>query len=308
MPTSDVDAFLGDPNFPQIIGRARQGAKIIHYQNLFEQYSGLEFTRPFDRAVAIDGLQSRILSALRASGGYGIIDEGEQPGLLRRSLLWHRSSQTPSLKRIMFLPCHVISKVPSWSWMAYTGVIEYLKPNFSRVEWAPMQSPWFPPRLTTTGTHAENYHHPIDPALVATAYTFDTSRMSGEPWLRLDEPTEPSSSGSSFRKEPVGADDGILCVVLGTKKKPGPSMSALTSQGTVRWPSFSSAPPMTSNSKRGDLLSYFILVRPVQKGEEGNGANGANGGVGSTLYGRVGAGYLPQKCIDLESGVTVTIV
>jgi len=50
--------------------------------------------------------------------------------------------------------------------------------------------------------------------------------------------------------------------------------------------------------KRGNLLSYFILVRPLR------GADGTD----TDLYERVGPGYLPEKCIVTGSELTVTVL
>ena len=62
---------------------------------------------------------------MEVRGGFGILDEGEMRGLLRRSLLWCRGpdSLTPKLSRIKFSADSV--PVPSWSWMAYTGGKDY---------------------------------------------------------------------------------------------------------------------------------------------------------------------------------------
>ncbi|KAK3350274.1 heterokaryon incompatibility protein-domain-containing protein, partial [Lasiosphaeria hispida] len=140
---NDLAAFLGDPSFPRLIETAKQGERIIHYQNLYKRYARLGLTNDYDRPMAIDGLQHRILGALKSQGGFGVFDEGtKKKGLLRRSLLWHRANETPQLKRIVFPKDRTISVVPSWSWMAYTGAIEYEQLEFGGVEWEELQSPW----------------------------------------------------------------------------------------------------------------------------------------------------------------------
>jgi len=50
------------------------------------------------------------------------------------------------------------------------------------------------------------------------------------------------------------------------------------------------------------LLSYLILVRPLGGGTKDQ------GGTTISLYERVGAGYLPEKCIVAGSGLTVTVI
>ncbi|KAI0146112.1 hypothetical protein GGR57DRAFT_506630 [Xylariaceae sp. FL1272] len=143
--TNNLAAFLGDPSFPHIIMSATQGEKIVRFQNLYKTYSGLGFTNDEDRAVAMSGIQSRLLRAFGTHGGYGIFDEVQKDtsggGLLRRSLLWH-CPDNKELTRISFTRDPRLSGVPSWSWMAYNGSIDYLKPEFGNIDWADVQSPW----------------------------------------------------------------------------------------------------------------------------------------------------------------------
>lgn len=126
--------------------KARQGERILRYQDLYSRYSRLGLSKDHDRTMAIDGLQDRILKALGVHGGYGIFDEGDEHGknlgLLRRSLLWRRGVEVPSLERIIFPKDHPIVKVPSWSWMACKGGIDYISPSFGKVDWEKMDSPW----------------------------------------------------------------------------------------------------------------------------------------------------------------------
>lgn len=96
--------LLGDPNFPQILNPAPQGERILRYQELYQMYSRLGLTMAYDRPTAIDGLQQRLLRTMTVQGGFGVFDEGETKGTLRRSLLWHRGNDTPNLTRISFPP------------------------------------------------------------------------------------------------------------------------------------------------------------------------------------------------------------
>jgi len=141
---SDLAALLGDPNFPHIIQRADRGEMILRYQDLYKRYSRLGLSEDFDRPMAIDGLQRRILDALRTKGGFGVFDQDDRKGLLHRSLLWHRDVTTADspLRRIVFPSNWAISAVPSWSWMAYTGAIDYVSPPFNGVAWEKLRSPW----------------------------------------------------------------------------------------------------------------------------------------------------------------------
>jgi hypothetical protein len=179
---------------------ATQGEKILRYQELYREYSRLGLSQPYDRPTAIDGLQQRLLRTMRVKGGFGIFDEGVTRGLLRRSLLWRRGIDTPSLTRIRFPLRSAVSTVPSWSWMAYTGGIDYLQPEFGNFVWEDLQSPWSPDapsNISSTDINVANI------ALNATAREYDLGaavRSEGE--LVFDTPN------GSARPETV-------CVVLG---------------------------------------------------------------------------------------------
>ncbi|CAN9349867.1 unnamed protein product [Alternaria alternata] len=202
--SNPLAAFLGDPDFPHIISNATQGEKILRYQELYRKFSRLGLSKPYDRPTAIDGLQQRLLRTMRVKGGFGMFDEGVNRGLLRRSLLWRRGTDTESLSRIHFPTENVVSKVPSWSWMAYTGGIDYLQPDFGSFEWEELQSPWSsnaPKNVSSTDFHAANI------TLNATAREYDylKAMVQGEGELILDVPN------SSFVPQ-------TLCVVLGKAK------------------------------------------------------------------------------------------
>ncbi|KAJ4387577.1 hypothetical protein N0V93_008172 [Gnomoniopsis smithogilvyi] len=133
-------SFLGDPQFPNVGIESSRGGKILLHQNLCMQYSRLEFTRQRDRPIAISGLEKRLVHSFGICGGFGVLDDGENPGLFRRSMLWHRASDCTTLKRIQFDS----SAPPTWSWMSYEGHIEYLDLPFARVHWEQLAivSPW----------------------------------------------------------------------------------------------------------------------------------------------------------------------
>ncbi|KAB5566321.1 hypothetical protein GE09DRAFT_1272843, partial [Coniochaeta sp. 2T2.1] len=247
---NDLSAFLGDPNFPQIIQKAAQGEKILRYQDLYKRYSRLGLSNDFDRPMAIDGLQRRILDALRTQGGFGVFDEGDRKkGLLRRSLLWYRADESEGLKRISFPSKRAISAVPSWSWMAYMGAIEYISPPFNGVAWEKLVSPW---SGGVDGARTEGAEGGI--AIVGEARSYD-------PFKGLDPTVEEQERGFLVFDEPGHSEQRTtLCVVLGTEK----------------------AVP------RQEARCYLILVRLVVAAKDRQGAS---------IYERVGAGWLPGRCI-----------
>ncbi|KAK1780446.1 heterokaryon incompatibility protein-domain-containing protein [Copromyces sp. CBS 386.78] len=133
-------SFLGDPNFPSKLSgdTSDRGEKIRFYEGLYKQYSRLTLSRDSDRPIAIAGLEKRLIHDLKSSGGFGVFDD--ERSLLQRSLLWQRGSEFPTLEKIA-----VLSRVPTWSWMAYKGGIDYLDPPFGEVDWniSEIRGNWF---------------------------------------------------------------------------------------------------------------------------------------------------------------------
>ncbi|VBB71451.1 Putative protein of unknown function [Podospora comata] len=135
-------SFLGDPNFPQVALTSSKGGKIRLYESLYKTYSRLQFTRAYDRPIAIAGLEQRLVAAFDTRGGYGIFDRVPFFG---RSLLW-TCEEPGGMRRIEF-PKEGLGRYrvpPSWSWMAYTGAIGFMDLPFEGVHWLEddIRSPW----------------------------------------------------------------------------------------------------------------------------------------------------------------------
>ncbi|KAK0653986.1 heterokaryon incompatibility protein-domain-containing protein [Cercophora samala] len=142
--TNNQSSFLGDPNFPQVALTSSKGAKIRLYESLYKTYSRLQFTRAYDRPIAIAGLEQRLVAAFETRGGYGIFDRIPFFG---RSLLW-TCEEPGGMQRIEF-PKEGLGRYrvpPSWSWMAYTGAIGFMDLPFDGVHWLEddVRSPWGP--------------------------------------------------------------------------------------------------------------------------------------------------------------------
>ncbi|EYB26011.1 hypothetical protein FG05_02152 [Fusarium graminearum] len=201
--TNQRAAFLADPNFPRLMMKADKGAKILGYQDLYRRYSKLGLTRDTDRPWAINGLQERIIAALQVQGGFGVFfedsDTGRRRGLLRRSLLWRRADETKELSRIQFCPSPSDTRVPSWSWMAYTGSIEYISAEFGGTEWETVQTQWDSDSNKTD-----------DSVLIAEAFDYTIS----------DENSTASDNDSTLTFDSSsGLSEGVTkCVVLGKQK------------------------------------------------------------------------------------------
>jgi hypothetical protein len=98
-------------------------------------------------------------------GGWGVFQNDEIPGTLRRSLLWHRGLGVDNLLRIRF-PADRATP-PSWSWMAYaggkdnSGGIDYFNPDFDKFDWQDIDSPWSQPNagqgITLLSTLSQEY-------------------------------------------------------------------------------------------------------------------------------------------------------
>ncbi|KAM0418916.1 hypothetical protein ACHAPT_012181 [Fusarium lateritium] len=118
-------SFLGDADFPHSAEKYVKGLKIEFFQDLYVRYSKLALSFASDRPIAIKGLENRLLSTFNTTGGYGVLD-----CYFHRSLLWKRGGDT--LSRI---PNTRGELVPSWSWMAYSGAIDYVPALGGKVSW-----------------------------------------------------------------------------------------------------------------------------------------------------------------------------
>jgi hypothetical protein len=107
--------WLGDSNFPQAASRLDPKVSDSMFEHICTQYSSLDITNLEDRPVAIQGLETRLAMFYNTETAYGIFQ-----CFLARSLFWQRDGDTP-MQPIKFRN----RKVPSWSWMAYSGKIRY---------------------------------------------------------------------------------------------------------------------------------------------------------------------------------------
>jgi hypothetical protein len=113
-----------DPNFPARLLKSghQRTMEFIHF--LSEEYSKRGLTNETDRCVAIYGLMARIARARECQSRYGIFKD-----YLHRNILWQRSDG--KMKRIMY----ETPMVPSWSWMAYNGGIQFMEIPYAKVDW-----------------------------------------------------------------------------------------------------------------------------------------------------------------------------
>ncbi|KAK4164675.1 heterokaryon incompatibility protein-domain-containing protein [Cladorrhinum sp. PSN259] len=278
--TNNQAAFLGDPNFPDLTMTSTKGARIRIYESLYKTYSRLEFTKPYDRPIAIAGLEQRLVAAFNTHGGYGIFD-GEFFG---RSLLWKRDSEE-GMRRIDFSAAQMLPlsstksyTVPTWSWMAYEGAISFLDLPFRGVEWhyggeKGIKSPWA--QTTTavatgsssgsqTNSSSATWHtgnSGEETYLKVWASEFVVSLEMAKTKILFDEGSNTSLGFDDWRQ--------VKCVIVGRRKLKSAQQAGLDT---------------------GDLEHYVLVV--VSSPKEGR----------QDMYERIGVAALPGSWIAQGGG------
>jgi hypothetical protein len=151
--------------------------KIKYYETIYQKYSKLSFSNSQDRAVAMEGLESKILEAYQSGGQFGLLHDH-----FDRSIMWQRDGKNP-MKRIGHIN---MEKVPSLSWMKVEGAIKYLLPIDTERddESAEIKSPW--------GDHDEGIVRNTDWHVEATVRDiFSTAFDSTNNHFYLDRPEPP---------------------------------------------------------------------------------------------------------------------
>ncbi|KAK4205828.1 hypothetical protein QBC37DRAFT_464877, partial [Rhypophila decipiens] len=107
--------FFLDPNFPSRLNKSRYVRTVEFVQFLFRKYSTSGLSYATDRDVAIDSLIERMAQVLETEVRYGIFR-----CFFGSLLLWKRDKDKTS-------PISYSNRsVPSWSWMAYPGGIDFI--------------------------------------------------------------------------------------------------------------------------------------------------------------------------------------
>jgi hypothetical protein len=213
--------FLGDPRFPsKAMRNPSRALKIEYFQGLYKQYTRLDFTRFSDRPFAIAGLEKRLRGAFDTRGGFGIFDDGDRShidnGLFHRSLLWKRSEDDDEVREEVKEGKEPVMKwlepiggnvwVPSWSWMAYKGAIDYTDPPYGTADWETKEviPPWTRGRKDTTQQEVG------DIALMAVVRDFNVAG------------SRPGDCKLTYDRERTTALDGqrAQCVIVAKSKEP----------------------------------------------------------------------------------------
>ncbi|KAI0856240.1 heterokaryon incompatibility protein-domain-containing protein [Xylaria cubensis] len=206
-------AFLGDPNFPLRAMESTKGTKTLFYQLLYKQYSRLKFSQITDRRLGIAGLEQRLIKDFKVDGGFGVFQappgRTRDQGYFGRSLLWKRGEDM--LTMIDYSKARPPASVPSWSWMAYKGGIDYMEDPllpFNEVVWETkeIKSPW-------NVTHSsQSWHTGIrgqSTELRGTARSFFCTKDHEDIWYDRKLKCCSLESGKSH----------VRCVIVGNAKK-----------------------------------------------------------------------------------------
>ena len=108
--------FALDPDFPGRLMVSGYDRTVDFVQFLFKKYSKCSLSYESDRDTAISGLVKRIEGALNTEGRYGVFH-----CFFPRLLLWKRSDEEKTVPIV-----YKGRMVPSWSWMAYNGGIDFM--------------------------------------------------------------------------------------------------------------------------------------------------------------------------------------
>lgn len=233
MLSSSKAAFIGDANFPKSALEYYRDGRQVLVQNLYERYSGLAFTKPKDRAVAILGLQKRLARAFRTRAAYGCLAD-----YFARGLLWQR--QGGKAGRVgggggsSSEPVHMApigwdldsGAPPSWSWLSKSGPIRYMDLKFEKIDWASV-SDFTHPFVTSPRAEATD-----DDLYFIRARARGLNLSSTELLSLIDFDTEPEPNMMKLR-----------CVVIGRDKVDG---------GTL-----------------GTAKQYVLVIRPTEDGTTG---------------------------------------
>ena len=196
---SSKAALLGDANFPKSALEYYRDGRQVLIQDLYERYSGLAFTKPSDRPVAILGLQERLARAFGTHAAYGCFEV-----YFARGILWMRRND----KRMTRIALPAGRRVPSWSWFSKEGPIKYMELKFKEIEWA------------TTG----DFENPFARALAAEPEKSSGSGFGGELATlrglarRMTMTRRHKLNYIIFDEEGDFEIDDLRCVVIGRDK------------------------------------------------------------------------------------------
>jgi len=117
--------FTIDANFPSRLLEASPSRLIQFIQSFTQDFSKRELSNRTDRSVASLSLERRIAHTIHSDSHYGVLHK-----FRHRMLLWQRGEN----KNFQVISYHG-TKIPSWSWQALHGEIEFPICSSVRMEW-----------------------------------------------------------------------------------------------------------------------------------------------------------------------------
>jgi hypothetical protein len=286
------------------------------------EYSRRDLSGPHDRARAIQGLEKRLIGRFGSKGGHGVFYNGRKGGLLQRGLLWHRGLDVLSLQPIDFPADKGYESLPSWSWMAYTGGIDYVKIFGRKSDWGAGEfvSPWNLHSHDNDDNTSES-----DDDNVADSDSDDTEQEADEVVagddenVPVDDPVTPQQNDATLAFSDLlqGDKDTVL---TGVARDFTPHIKTLDiASGIVYY----DAGDMTAHSdtfkcvvlgreKRGGSVQnkthYVLVVEPAGQLWLETLASGIGKSSKCKIYSRVGVGMVPGRCIDFQKQKVEEIV
>lgn len=117
---------MSDPYFPSELVVMGTFQTWHFIRSLLKDYSQRKLGNPSDRQYAVSGLEERIAHVLKCGSSYGVFEK-----YLHRNLLWYPASRNSTRTECI----SVNDDIPSWSWMAFSGGIEFVKIPFGVTNW-----------------------------------------------------------------------------------------------------------------------------------------------------------------------------
>ena len=119
--------LLSSSRFPMTTSGLSEGGARSSFEYIYTNFTNRGLSKHKDRQYAVGGLERRLKELYKSETTYGIVH-----CCLQSSLLWQRSED-----RLEDIKEEETKKIPSWSWMKYSGAICYdTVPGFN-TRWNP---------------------------------------------------------------------------------------------------------------------------------------------------------------------------
>jgi hypothetical protein len=294
--------------------RGTYGQQLRWYQEIYMEYSRRSLSEPYDRSRAIQGLEKRLIGRFGSKGGHGVFYNGRKGGLLQRGLLWHRGHDMLSLQPIKFPADKGYDSLPSWSWMAYTGGIDYVKIFGGKSDWGAGEfaSPWNLHSHDDDDNSSEsNDDNLADSDSDDTEQEADEVVVGDDEDVPMDDPVTPQQNDKTLVLGDLlqGDKDTVL---TGVARDFTPHIKTLDiASGIVYYDAGNTTAHgdtfkcvVLGREKRGGSVQnkthYVLVVEPAGQPWLKTLASGIGKSSKCEIYRRVGVGMVPGRCIDFQ--------